>query len=150
MWRLTWLLLLSFSFMGLEAIAAGDAAKNDLKLFQGTWRAVSIQNPDGKQATPAELKEIQLVVKGHEFTMTSKDVSISGMFTIDSSKSPKTIDVTLANSKDPDERLLGVYEIQGDIRRSCFAMPKQLRPGSVRPPTKGFLMLEWKQVSAAP
>ena len=94
--------------------------------------------------------EIQLVVKGNEFTLKGKDFAISGIFTIDASKSPKTIDVTLANTKDPDGKLLGVYEIKGDIRRSCFAMPKQTRPTSVRPPSKGYLMLEWKLTPAAP
>jgi uncharacterized protein (TIGR03067 family) len=127
-------------------VAGQDAAKSDLRLFQGTWQAVSIQNPDGQKASAEELGAFRLTVTGNEFVLTGKDLKIAGTFAINPSKTPKHIDVTLANSKDDEGKLLGVYEIQGEIRRSCFAMPKHERPGAVRPTDgKGFLMLEWKR-----
>ena len=95
-------------------------------------------------ASDEDLKSVRLVVKGNQFTLTDKDMSISGTFTIDASKTPKTIDFRLADSKSPDDKFLGVYEILGERRLSGFALPKQERPRGVRPTEKGYLMFEWK------
>jgi len=84
------------------------------------------------------------VVKGNEFTLTDKGVPTSGTFTIDPTKTPKTIDFLLADSKSPKAKFLGVYEILGERRLSCFAFPMQERPRGVRPSDKGYLMFEWK------
>ena len=91
-----------------------------------------------------DLKSVRLVVKGNQFTLTDKDLSISGTFTIDASKTPKTIDFRSADSKSPDEKFLGVYEILGERRLSCFALPGRERPRGVRPTEKDYLMFEWK------
>ena len=39
----------------------------------------------------------------------------------------------------------GVYEIVGDTRKSCFALPGKDRPDKVAK-AKGNLYLEWRQV----
>jgi uncharacterized protein (TIGR03067 family) len=73
-------------------------------------------------------------------------VSIFGRFTLDPSKTPKTIDVLLGDAKKQEDKLLGIYQIDGELRRSCFAMPGQERPkGFSSPETKGCLQLEWKR-----
>ncbi len=143
MFRLAMLFLLALAYVG--GVAKGDdAAKSDLKLFQGTWQPVFVKNLQGELASADELKAIRLVVKGSEFTFTNKGESISGTFTIDPSKTPKTIDFQLANSNSRDEKFLGVYEIRGERRLSCFALPKEARPRELRPTAKGYLMFEWK------
>ena len=43
-----------------------------------------------------------------------------------------------------DKPVLGIYEIKGDKRRSCFALPSQPRPDDFRKES-GFMILEWKQ-----
>ena len=143
MCRRAMLFLLPLVFAG-SSLSREEAASNDLKLFQGSWQPVLVRNPDGKLASDEELKAVRLVVKGNEFTLTNKELSISGTFTIDPSKTPKTIDFLLTNSKSSDEKFLGVYAIQGDRRFSCFALPKQSRPRELRPTEKGYLMFEWK------
>ncbi len=127
-----------------SSFSGEDVAKNDLKSFQGSWQPVLVRNPDGQLASDEELKAARLVIKGNEFTLTNKELSISGTFTIDPSKTPKTIDFLLTNSKSSDEKFLGVYAFQGDRRFSCFALPKQSRPRELRPAEKGYLMFEWK------
>lgn len=141
MFRRASLGLAAVACLGISALAQ-DAAKSDLKLFQGTWQPVFARSPDGEVA-PAELKTMRLVVKGNEFTFTNKDASISGKFTLDSTKTPKTIDFVLTGGK-PDEKFQGVYEIRGERRLSCFALPKEKRPQELRPTAKGYLMFEWK------
>lgn len=143
MCRYAMLLLLSLLCVG-SGFSGQDVAKSDLQMFQGSWQPVFIRNPDGQPASAEELKAIRLEVKGNGFTLTNKDMSIAGTFTIDPTKTPKTIDFLLANGKSPDEQFLGVYEIRGDRRLSCFALPKQERPRGIRPSEKGYLIFEWK------
>jgi uncharacterized protein (TIGR03067 family) len=125
-----------------------DAAKKDLKQYQGTWTAVSAVNPDGRKASQDELRATRLVVVGNTFTFTSKDRSVTGKFTLDPTKPSKAIDVLLGDATKQEEKLLGIYQIDGELRRSCFAMPGQQRPkGFSSLETKGCLQLEWKRQS---
>ena len=142
------LFLLPALCMG-SSVWGDDVAKSELQLFQGTWQPVFARNLEGKLTSEEDLKSVRLVVKGNQFTLTDKDTSLSGTFTIDASKTPKTIDFRLADSKSPDEKFPGVYEILGERRLSCFALPKQERPRAVRPTEiKGYLMFEWKRAPA--
>ncbi|MCI0681969.1 MAG: TIGR03067 domain-containing protein [Gemmataceae bacterium] len=147
MCRSVLLILVSFATLGVQALgqdpAKQDSTKGDLQKFQGIWQLVSVRNPDGQPASDEDLKAARLVVKGNEFTFTTKDASISGTFTIDPSKTPKTIDFVLKGGK-PEEKFQGIYDIRGDRRLSCFALPKQDRPRELRPTQKGYLMFEWK------
>ena len=143
MCRIAILFVLTLACVSGNAVGE-DAVKSDLQLFQGTWQPVFIKNSEGVIVSADDLKATRLFVKGNEFTFTNKEASISGTFTIDPSKIPKTIDFLLANSKSPDEKFLGVYEIRGERRLSCFAFPKQERPRVLRPAEKGYLMFEWK------
>jgi uncharacterized protein (TIGR03067 family) len=122
-----------------------DAAKQDLQRYQGTWAAVSIVNPDGRKATEAELRDTRLVVAGNTFTLTSKDLTVSGTFTLDPSRSPKTIDVFVGDTKKTENKLVGIYQIDGEIRRSSFALSGQARPRDFSALQKGCLQFEWKR-----
>jgi uncharacterized protein (TIGR03067 family) len=125
-----------------------EAGKTDLQQFQGTWKAALILNDDGKPATPKELDDTTLVVKGNRFTLKSKDYTITGRFTIDPAVSPKAIDVLLdATDGDPTTKLLGIYRIDGETRKSCFALPNQPRPARFPDSPKGYLQFEWKQAA---
>lgn len=147
-------LSLAFLIGGWIATATGvppDAAQKELQRFQGTWQAVSVRNPDGRPATPDELAHIRLIVDGNTFTLQGKEFAITGRFTIDPSRSPRAIDVTLDRKEgEPPVKLLGIYRIDGDVRKSCFAMPEQERPRDFPESPKGYLRLEWKQVPGDP
>jgi hypothetical protein len=59
---------------------------------------------------------------------------------------PKTIDVLLdAKKGEQPVKVLGIYRIGGETRKSCFAMPDQLRPKAFPESPKGFLQLEWER-----
>ena len=120
-----------------------DAVKKDLKLFQGSWKAISAQGVDGKPLEPEELKPITLVVDGDKFTLNTGSLTVQGTFSIDPTKKLKTIDMFEKNS--PEKVLMmGIYEIKGDTRKSCFTEPGKDRPDGFRK-EKGFIILEWKQ-----
>jgi uncharacterized protein (TIGR03067 family) len=123
-----------------------DALKTDLDRFQGEWRAVSVLSDDGRPVTAEELENTRLIVEGNRFTLKGKESVVTGRFTIDGAKAPKTIDVILdGNGREKPVRLLGIYRIDGEIRKSCFAMPGEDRPTRFPASAKGYLQFEWKR-----
>ncbi len=139
-------LIILASVLTFQPDSSGGNATSDLKQFQGAWRAASIINTDGHAATAEELKQTKLVVNGTRFKLTGNDFTITGQFEIDSSKTPKTIDAILdAKKGEQPVKVLGIYRIDGETRKSCFAMPDQPRPNAFPDSPKGFLQLEWKK-----
>jgi len=135
----TMVLLLACS--SAVAQPSDDAVKKELKLFQGKWQATFAQSFDGKEQTAVEIQLTTLEVDGDKFTMKTGSLTVSGTFTVDPTKKVKTIDVFFGNAKDNPMR--GIYEIKGDTRRSCFAVPGKDRPTEFRK-EKGYLTLEWR------
>jgi len=138
------LLLLIAAPLALAASQVDDAAvKKDLAKFQGSWQAVSVINMEGKPASPDEVLQFRLVVEGNTFTLREKDNTIRGTFSIDPTRVPKTIDFKLDGAK-AEEKFLGIYRIDGDLRRSCFVPPGQERPKDFPSDPKGYLQFVWK------
>ena len=48
--------------------------------------------------------------------------------TLDPSKKPKTIDYLVSDGPTKGQKLLGIYEIEGDTLKSCFGAPGAGRP----------------------
>jgi uncharacterized protein (TIGR03067 family) len=131
--------------VGVDGVNSPDAAaKSELQQFQGAWQAVSIQHADGKQAAQDEVQSTRLVVKGNEFTLTGKNFSISGTFTIDATKVPKEIDVVLKPQEGRATKLLGIYQVRGSTRTSCFAIPGEERPTQFSS-QEGHFGFQWRR-----
>src|SRR5215471_6545818 len=120
--------------VGLLAIGSLIAANEyngddkDLKALQGTWRLVAGEI-GGRKMTSEELKESKLVFKGDHYTVRrGKGPTITGSIAIDSAKDPKTIDITDANGPYKGKTLLGIYALNDDEMKECFAPPGEPRP----------------------
>jgi uncharacterized protein (TIGR03067 family) len=137
------LILLAPLAVGVGA-PSEDAAMQELQRFQGAWQAVSFQHADGRQASEEEVKNTRLVIEGNRFTLTGKDYTLAGTFTIDSTKTPKMIDVLLTSKDGRETRFLGIYQIQGDTRKSCFALAGKERPTQLSS-EKEYFGFEWKR-----
>jgi len=120
-----------------------SAVKLDLEKFQGNWQATLVVNVNGESAPQDQVRDTQLKVEGTKFVLRSKDAVVKGTFTIDPSRTPKTIDVVL-EGQNPNEKLLGIYRIDGDERRSCFALPGKDRPKDFDPCLPGYIAFTWK------
>ena len=141
------IVLLAFAALTLTSAWAGnsdEAAKKELKLFQGSWKAVAIRNADGNEAPQSDVQQTRLTVEGNAFTLTSRDVTIKGTFSVNPAKTPKAIDVVLKGDNGEETKLLGIYQVKGDIRKSCFAMPQQDRPSQFMT-EKGYVRFEGKR-----
>jgi uncharacterized protein (TIGR03067 family) len=104
-----------------------DAVKDELKKFAGTWKLVAANFSEEDQK-PEQVKTGSLVVEGDHFTLKFNNEVHKGKFVIDPAKKPKTIDVEFTAGALKDSQVKGIYQIDGDTRKSCFAMPNQDRP----------------------
>jgi uncharacterized protein (TIGR03067 family) len=84
-----------------------------------------------------------LIVEKDRFSLTGAKIFVDGTFTVDPTKKVKTIDVFLKNLP-KDKAILGIYEIKGDTRKSCFALPGQERPDGFSK-DGGYVIIEWKR-----
>jgi uncharacterized protein (TIGR03067 family) len=120
----------------LAALAVGligadnkeDAVKKEMKKQEGDWVLVSSFS-DGKKLPAEVVKAMRRTIKGNKFTVTRMGETVaSGTFTVDPTKKPKTIDVKRATGPDKDKPMLGIYELDGDNYKVCFAPPGKERP----------------------
>jgi uncharacterized protein (TIGR03067 family) len=119
--------LLSVVFVAALVVAAdGDAVKKEKDALQGKWTIVSVER-DGK---PVEMwADGVRVMEGDNYTLTpKKGDAVKGTFALDPSKTPKAIDFRPAAGQYKDKTLRGIYEIDGDMLKICFAEPDKERP----------------------
>ncbi len=131
--RIMWLVLgCTIAIAGLVAAAGADreaAIRQDRNLYRGTWRAVSLQ-VDGKMAAEQDTKKITVVNRDRglwSLLSDGKEIS-AGTSEIDPTKTPKTIDFVPSMGNDKGKLYLGIYAIEKDHRKLCFAGPGKPRP----------------------
>ncbi len=106
---------------------AADSPEGDLKQFQGTWVLVGGgDSPDSAESKEGARKaDARLVVEGEKFTTTSAEmVTYKGTIKLDPTKTPKEYDSTYTDGR----HLKGIYELDGDNLRLCFAASGRDRP----------------------
>ena len=96
-------------------VAADDTKpKGDAENFKGNWSAVSMKM-DGRDAPEDFLKNFRCRFEEKTYNNTlGKEVVEEGSYTIDASKTPKTIDFDIKKGPDEGKKQLGIYKIEGD------------------------------------
>ncbi len=95
-------------------LTADDAKKDDAESFKGKWKAVSI-SIQGEPAPDEFVNEFKCNFDGKDYTNTSSaDMVEEGSYTIDETKSPKTIDFDIKKGQDAGKKQLGLYKLDGD------------------------------------
>jgi uncharacterized protein (TIGR03067 family) len=105
-----------------------DAARKDLAQLQGEWTMAS-GTADGFDIPDAMLRNSKRVCKGDELTaIVGGQLVMKAKITVDPSKKPKTIDYDVIEGPTKGSKHLGIYEVDGDAFKSCFAAPGEARP----------------------
>jgi uncharacterized protein (TIGR03067 family) len=130
--------------------AENEAVKKDLALLQGEWSMVS-GSADGQPMPDDMLKQMKRVCKGDETTTTmAGEVFIKAKITIDPSKKPKFIDYQMTDGFTKGKKQLGIYVVEGDTFKSCFAKPGAERPTDfTSKPGEGRTLSVWKREKTA-
>jgi len=101
----------------------------DFQDLQGTWQVTSVTS-DGKDIPAEEIKGFKVRIQGDKYTLeVDKQVLEEGQLKVDSSQKPKTIDSIAATGANKGKSQRGIYEVEGDNLKICFAPPgKDQRP----------------------
>jgi uncharacterized protein (TIGR03067 family) len=109
--------------------AAPDAAvKKDLDALQGQWTMKS-GTADGFELPEVMLPAFRRILKGDELAvMNGDELIMKAKVTLDPTKNPKTIDYEVIDGPSKGAKQLGIYELNGESYKSCFAAPDEERP----------------------
>jgi uncharacterized protein (TIGR03067 family) len=119
------LLLVAVALLGAEN--KDDASKADLAKMQGTWQITTVEE-DGKKVPAEKLAKAELIIKDDTYTLKVGDEPRAGTFTLDATKTPKAIDRTGKDGPNKDKTFPGIYEVDDNTLRVCFAQPGKDRP----------------------
>lgn len=122
-------------------LLAGADDKKELDQFKGTWDITGFEAPGG----PPEMKGT--------FTFDGKDLAIKageqdhkGTVALDSSKTPKEIDVTPGDGPDTGKIMKGIYSLNKDELKICLARTGRDRPKTLDgKPDAGSFMVTLKR-----
>jgi uncharacterized protein (TIGR03067 family) len=123
------LLALAIAISGFPTHAAEqDAAATDLEKLQGEWGMIS-GLADGQAVPQDMLLSSSRVCTGSETTvMINGQLIMRAKFKLDPSKSPKNIDYEVLEGPAKGANMRGIYELEGDTVKFCFAPPGGERP----------------------
>jgi enterochelin esterase family protein len=131
------------------AANAADAPRKDMALLEGEWSMVSGE-ADGMPLPDQFLKGSRRVVKDGVTTVhIGGDLFLKARFTIDPMRNPKTIDYEMLEGFTKGQKQLGIYEIDGERVRFCFASPGQERPTEFKG-GNGLVLSVWQRTKKAP
>src|SRR5204863_9255711 len=120
------------------------ASKKDLDGLQGTWKLVSAIR-DGEALPKDKVKQTTIVIKDDTFVfpdLAEYATSKQGTTKLDARKTPRQMDATSTEK----EVMLGIYELDGDHYKVCFAPTGKPRPSEfASKPGTGNLLQVWKR-----
>ena len=130
----TLLCTLVLTASGGTSARADDKAdvKKEFEKLQGTWTFESVE-VGGKEEPAADFKGMTVTFAGDKFTVRKGDEVIQvGTEKLDPSKSPKAVDVTVAEGLNKGAVMLGIYEISADTLKVCFDPEGKKRPAQFK------------------
>ncbi len=124
----------------------GIAAKTDLARLQGTWNLVAME-AEGHAAAPEDFAGRTSHYDGNRLTLKSNgEARRRGIVTLDESRTPKAMNTWDLDGPYEDETLPGIYELDGDNLKLCFARPGEKRPSKFTTSSgTGFLFFVFKR-----
>lgn len=103
------------------------AIKQDLKDFQGTWSVESMEL-DGRPLPEDARKKIRLTIKGEDFVFDNGSGGEPGLYKIDPTQDPKTLDIVITKGNDKGKVYLVIYKFEGGKMIQCMELENKNRP----------------------
>lgn len=120
--------LLIALLMLVGTAGAEDAVNKDVAALEGEWTMV-FGEADGMAMPEAMVKTGRRVAKGGETTISMGGrVYFKAKINVDATKKPKAIDYVMTEGPTKGKTHLGIYEVDGETVKFCFAAPGKDRP----------------------
>ena len=124
-----------------------QTVKQERKKYEGTWRVTALQ-VDGNQASADDAKKITVVNSADgtwSIRVEGKEVA-KGTSEIDPTKKPKTINFTPSEGSEKGKTSQGIYELETDRRKLCYAPSGKERPTEFRSnPGSGHVLVTFER-----
>jgi uncharacterized protein (TIGR03067 family) len=112
----------------IGAARAQDGVKKEMAQLEGHWSMVSGE-ANGLSMPKETVDSGKRVAKDGKTTITiGGQVYFKAKFSIDPTKKPKAIDYTMTEGPTKGKTHLGIYELDEDTVKFCFAAPGKGRP----------------------
>lgn len=104
-------------------------AAEDIKQIEGTWTIAEVI-VNGAKIAFDELKNFTMEngADGSWSLKNSGEVVRQGTITHDQTKTPKEFDLTFIDSEGKEMKLMGIYELDENIRKVCYTEEGNPRP----------------------
>jgi uncharacterized protein (TIGR03067 family) len=147
--RIATLVVIFGAALSITSADDTEASKKDLAQLHGEWTMVS-GSADGQPMPDEMAKQMKRVCKGDELTVfMAGNTFFKAKLTLDATKTPRTIDYAMTEGVTKGKKQPGIYELNGDTLKSCFAKPGADRPTDFKP-GEGRTVSIWKREKAEP
>jgi uncharacterized protein (TIGR03067 family) len=140
---------LVYSLLALGVLTGADAPPTDQQAIDGSWRVVACEL-ENRLLPEAVFKDLRYVLKkdgtwrlegGPGFPKAA-----GGTFTLDPKAAPRAIDFTPADGPFKGQTFRGIYQLEGDELKACFAFPGKDRPKTyLTRPDSGLVLEFWRR-----
>lgn len=115
--------------------------------LQGAYACVSA-TIDGKPLADETAKALRLTLTAERYkTERGGEVLFDSTYTVDGTKSPKTIDMIGTEGDNKGKPALGIYKLDGGTLTMCYVMPGRQRPAAFESqPQSGTFLVVWKRI----
>lgn len=121
-------------------LSAGDATKKDLDRIQGEWKPVSV-TINGERVNAKVFSADRMLIKNKAFVQKAGGKTVAGTFELDASKSPPHIDEESPGPEEQPIKSVGIYELDGDTLKVCYAVAPKARPRAFKAEEGSFQAL---------
>jgi uncharacterized protein (TIGR03067 family) len=122
------------------------APKDDREKLQGTWSIASLEV--NQETIPVEkLEAARLIVAGERYSFTLGEMRLELKHKVDEGKSPKELDLTVAEGPEKGKTFRAIYKLEEDRLTICrHVQPEMERPKEFATrPESGLMLIVWKK-----
>jgi uncharacterized protein (TIGR03067 family) len=104
-----------------------EKGKTDEDKIQGTWTFVGLEK-GGVDSMEDFLKEAKLIITATKVKIQAMGKEMEVSYKLDTSKKPRHMDIIEIDGGGKENVLKGIYVLEGDTLKVCFAPPGEKRP----------------------